>query len=65
MIQPTHVRLCTNPDWCCLEGGCGYCDHGTFKTVRWLRQYAARNGLTKHFNYGYESGWPNRDKRLA
>lgn len=61
----THVRLCTNPDQVCLQGGCGYCHYGTFKTVGWLRQYAIRHGWLSDFNYGYESGWPNQDKKTT
>lgn len=63
MNTTTHVKLCVDPDQVCLQGGCGYCNFGTFKTVEWLRNYAARHGWTTDFNYGFDHGWPNREKK--
>lgn len=60
-----RVKLCVRPDSVCLQGGCGYCRYGTFKTVKWLRQYAKRNALLKDFEYGLARRWPNQEKKVS
>lgn len=69
MIQ--EIRLCwPNPDWCCLQGGCGYCSRGLEKDHMWKtpeqwHKYAIKTDLEKDWQYGYEFGWINCEHRLA
>lgn len=71
MNRNVEIRLCwPNPDWCCLEGGCGYCSGGREKDHKWKtaqqwQAYAEKKGLLQNWSYGCRSQWPNRDKRPA
>lgn len=64
MSEITHVKMCVDPDKVCLQGGCLYCNGGTYKTVSWLENYSVRKKLEKDFNYGARTGWPNLLKKV-
>lgn len=66
--ESTEVRLCKEPDAVCLQGGCGYCSDGLERDHAWRtpagwERYARKAGLFTDWQYGYETGWPNREKR--
>ena len=65
MSGTAQRRICwPDPDWCCLEGGCGYCNYEGWRSIEGIRQYAQRHKLMKHYNYGRDTGWPNIDQRV-
>lgn len=62
----TSVKLCRTPDAVCIEGGCGYCStnpDAKFWTIPALHTYAHEHGMDAAFQYGYDSQWPNREKK--
>lgn len=46
IVYTDERRICwPEPDWCCLEGGCGYCNDGPWKYVSIIKAYAERVGM--------------------
>ena len=53
MKRITHRRICwPDPDATCLNGGCGYCNHYPFKSVKELRKWAEGKELHHRFTEG-------------
>jgi hypothetical protein len=80
IVQVSQRRICwPDPDWCCLEGGCGYCNDGPFKNVGQIARYAREVGVREYpeaegggtrdywasFVWGRNYGWPNTQKRTV
>lgn len=77
IVQVDQRRICwPDPDWCCLEGGCGYCNMGPFKNIGEIQRYAERIGVKTYddgatrdykasFFWGRAWGWPNTEKRTV
>lgn len=77
IVQVEQRRICwPDPDWCCLEGGCGYCNDGPFQNIGTIRRYAEgvgvrtyEDGVTRDYaasyQWGRRYGWPNTDQRTV
>jgi hypothetical protein len=77
IIYVEQRRICwPDPDWCCLEGGCGYCNDGPFKNIGAIANYARKAGVKvwesgetrdywASFRYGQRWGWPNTQQRVV
>lgn len=68
-------KICwPDPDSVCLEGGCGYCNSGVWKSVEAIEVYAYKVGIKtlegggtadypRSFRWGRDYGWPNTERR--
>lgn len=78
IIQVEQRKICwPNPDWCCLEGGCGYCNSGQWRSIAQIAFYAIKVGVKTYddgrpskdypaaFRWGRDWGWPNTEQRTV
>lgn len=77
IVQVEQRKICWPPDWCCLEGGCGYCNgFGEWKNLGEIFDYAKKVGVKKYddgterdyvksYEQGRAWGWPNTQQRTV